>query len=167
MEHCLQLMVADEFIQARRLLQAEAERALQHGNIDLRGAALLRLTVVEIQTGDWPLADQYASECLELARQVDNANAEPIALYGQALVDAHLGRVEGARAAAERGSTLAAAMGDVHFRIMNEWVLGFLELSLGDPARAHQRLGPWSGRCTPLGWGSRPCSRCSPTRSRR
>ena len=68
--------------------------------------------MVEIQTGDWPLADQHANECLELARQVDNSNGEPIALYGRALVDAHLGRVETARAAAERGSTLAAAMGD-------------------------------------------------------
>jgi DNA-binding CsgD family transcriptional regulator len=153
MEHCLQLMVADEFDQARRLLQAEAERALEHGNVDLRGAALLRLTVVEIQTGDWPLADQYASECLELARQVDNSNAEPIALYGRALVDAHLGHVETARAAAERGSTLAAAMGDVHFRIMNEWVLGFLELSLGDPARAHARLVPLVGALHAIGVG--------------
>jgi len=43
------------------------------------------------------------------ARQADNSNAEPVAQYGRALVDAHLGRVGAAGAAAERGSALAAA----------------------------------------------------------
>ncbi len=43
------------------------------------------------------------------ARQADNSNAEPVAQYGRALVDAHLGGVGAARAAAERGSALAAA----------------------------------------------------------
>ena len=52
-------------------------RALEHGNIDARGEALLLLTELEIWTGNWPLADQYASECLELARQVDTSNGEP------------------------------------------------------------------------------------------
>jgi DNA-binding CsgD family transcriptional regulator len=153
MERCLQLVVADEFDQARRLLQAEAARALEHGNVDLRGEALLLLTVVEVQTGDWPRADQYASECLELGREANSSNAEPVALYGRALVDAHLGRVETARAAAEQGSTLADGMGDETFRIMNEWVLGFLELSLGNPAVAHARLSPLVGALHTMGVG--------------
>jgi tetratricopeptide (TPR) repeat protein len=138
----MQLLFTDEFDQARHLLQAEAARALEHGSVDVRGEALLLLTELEIRTGNWPLADQYASECLELARQLDTSNGEPIALYGRALVDAHLGRVEAARAAAERGSALAAPMGDETFRVLNEWVLGFLELPVGDPAGAHARLGP-------------------------
>jgi DNA-binding CsgD family transcriptional regulator len=149
----LQLLLTDEFDQARRLLQAEAARALEHGNVDSRGGALLLLTVLEIRAGDWPLADQYATECLELARQQDSSNAEPVALYGRALVDAHLGRVEAARAAAERGSALAAAMGDETWRVLHEWVLGFLELSLGDPARAHARLGPLVGALHTIGVG--------------
>jgi DNA-binding CsgD family transcriptional regulator len=149
----LQLLLTDEFDQARRLLQAEATRALGHGNVDSRGGALLLLTMLEIRAGDWPLADQYASECLELARQADSSNAEPVGLHARALVDAHLGRVEGARAAAERGSTLAAAMGDETWRVLNEWMLGFLELSLGDPARAHARLGPLVGALHAIGVG--------------
>jgi DNA-binding CsgD family transcriptional regulator len=149
----LQLLLTDEFDQARRLLQAEAARALEHGDVDLRVGALPLLTVLEIRAGDWPLADQYASECLELACQADNANGEPVALYGRALVDAHLGRVEAARAAAERGSTLAAAMGSETWRVQNEWLLGFLELSLGDPAHAHLRLGPLVGALHAIGVG--------------
>jgi DNA-binding CsgD family transcriptional regulator len=149
----LQLLLADEFDQARRLLQAEDERALEHGDVDSRLGALPLLTVLEVRAGDWPLADQYASEHLELARQADNSNGEPVALYGRALVDAHLGRVETARADAEHGSTLAAAMGDETRRVLNDWVLGFLELSLGDPARAHLRLGPLVGALHTIGAG--------------
>jgi DNA-binding CsgD family transcriptional regulator len=149
----LQLLYTDEFDQARQLLRAEDERALEHGDVDSRLGALPLLTVLEIRAGDWPLADQYASEHLELARQADNSNGEPIALYGRALVDAHLGRVESARAAAERSRTLAAATGDETRRVLNEWVLGFLELSLGDPARAHLRLGPLVGALHAIGVG--------------
>jgi DNA-binding CsgD family transcriptional regulator len=149
----LQLLYTDEFDQARRLLQAEDERALEHGDVDSRLGALPLLTVLETRAGDWPLADQYASEHLELARQADNANGEPIALYGRALVDAHLGRVLTARAAAERGRALAAATGDETRRVLNEWVLGFLELSLGDPDRAHLRLGPLVGSLHAIGVG--------------
>jgi tetratricopeptide (TPR) repeat protein len=141
----MQLLFTDEFDQARHLLQAEATRALEHGSVEARGEALLLLIELEIRTGNWPLADQYASECLELARQLNISNAEPATLYVRALVDAHLGRVEAARGAAEQGSALAAAMGDETFRVLNEHVLGFLELSLGDPARAHARLGPLVG----------------------
>jgi tetratricopeptide (TPR) repeat protein len=148
----MQLLFADEFDQARRLLQAEAARALEYGSIDARGEALLLLTELEIRTGNWPLADQYASECLELARQVNTSNGEPAALFARALVDAHLGRVEAARAA-ERGSALAAAMGDETWRVLNEWVLGFLELSLGDATRAYARLGPLVGAVHAIGVG--------------
>jgi DNA-binding CsgD family transcriptional regulator len=147
----MQLLFADEFDQARHLLQAEAARALEHGSVDVRGEALLLLTELEIWIGNWPLADQYASECLALARQVNTSNGEPATLYARALVDAHLGRVQAARAAAERGSALAAGMGDETFRVLNEHVLGFLELSVGDPARAHVRLGPLVGALHPIG----------------
>jgi hypothetical protein len=96
----MQLLFTDEFDQARQLLRAEAARALEHGSIEARGEALVLLSELEIRTGNWPLADQYASECLELARQLNISNAEPATLYVRALVDAYLGRVEAARGAA-------------------------------------------------------------------
>jgi DNA-binding CsgD family transcriptional regulator len=148
-----QLLFADELDQARPLLQAEAAHALERGSIEARGYALRLLTELEIRTGNWPLADQYASEWLELAHQADTSNGEPIALYGRALVDAHLGRVEAARTTAEQGSAHAAAIGDEISRVLNEYVLGFLELSLGDPARVHARLGPLVGALHAMGVG--------------
>jgi DNA-binding CsgD family transcriptional regulator len=149
----LQLLLTDEFDQARRLLQAEAARALEHGSVDARGDTVRLLTELEIRAGNWPLADRYASENLELARQMDISNAEPAALYGRALVDAHQGRVQAARTTAERGSGLAAAMGDEIWRVLNEHVLGFVELSLGDSASAHARLGPLVGALHAMGVG--------------
>ncbi len=149
----MQLLFADEFDHARHLLQGEGARALQRGSVYARGDALLHLTEVEIRTGNWPLADQYASECLELERQADIMNWEPAALYARALVDAHLGRVGTARAAAEQGSARAVAMSDEIWRVQNEYVLGFLELSLGDPAHAHARLGPLVGALHAMGVG--------------
>jgi tetratricopeptide (TPR) repeat protein len=44
-------------------------------------------------------------------------------------------------------------MGDETFRVLNEHVLGFLELSVGDPARAHVRLGPLVGALRAMGVG--------------
>ena len=149
----MQLLFTDELDQARHQLQAEAARALEHGRIEDQAEALLFLTELEIWTGNWPLADQYASESLELARQQDISNGEPASLYARALVDAHLGRVETARGAAEQGSALASAMGDETFRVLNEYILGFLELSLGDPAGAHARLGPLVGALHAMGVG--------------
>jgi DNA-binding CsgD family transcriptional regulator len=149
----VQLLFADEFDQARRLLEGEAARALQQGSVYARCEALLHLTEVEVRAGNWRLADQHAGEWLELARQADITDLEPAALYGRALVDAHLGRVEAARAAAEQGSAHASAMGDESFRVQNEYVLGFLGLSLGDAARAHARLGPLVGALHAMGVG--------------
>jgi len=149
----MQLLFTEELDRARYALQAEAARALEHGRIEDRCEALLFLTELEVWTGNWLLADQYTSEQLELARQVNASNNESAALFARALVDAHLGRVEAARGAAEQGSTLAATMGDETFRVLNEHVLGFLELSLGDATRAYARLGPLVGAVHAIGVG--------------
>ncbi|HZD70635.1 MAG TPA: LuxR C-terminal-related transcriptional regulator [Actinomycetes bacterium] len=84
---------------------------------------------------------------------MDIANTEPAALYARALVDAHLGRIQAAYGAAERGSARATGVGDEVFRVLNEWVLGFLELSAGDPAGAHGRLGSLVGALHAMGVG--------------
>ena len=74
------------------------------------------------------------------------------ALWAKALADAHLGRVEEARAAAERGTALSTEIGEEVYRVLNRFALGFLELSLGDadPADAILRLLP--PRLVELGW---------------
>src|SRR5437773_1410134 len=66
----------------------------------------------------------------------------PQGLYAAALVDAHLGKVDEARTGAERGAAMAAQIGQEFWAIANRRVLGFLELSLGNPARAVEYLHP-------------------------
>jgi DNA-binding CsgD family transcriptional regulator len=73
-------------------------------------------------------------------------------LYSRALVDAHLGRVQKAREATTRGSELAESCGDEVFRLHHLSLLGFLELSVGDPRAADRILRPLAARLDSLGW---------------
>jgi DNA-binding CsgD family transcriptional regulator len=138
----LALTWADDLDEARRLLHLAAGRAAEQGDIHGQGSVLGHLVDLELRAGNWQLADRYAAEAWELARQMDIGNEEPAALWCRALVDAHLGRVEAARAAGQQGSAASSAMGDEIWRPANECVLGFLALSLGDAQAAHARLGP-------------------------
>ena len=73
-------------------------------------------------------------------------------LYASALVDAHLGRIEEARDAATRGIALSERCGDEVFRLQHLSVLGFLELSVGDPEAADRILRPLAARLASAGW---------------
>ncbi|MDQ3647350.1 MAG: helix-turn-helix transcriptional regulator, partial [Actinomycetota bacterium] len=70
---------------------------------------------------------------------------EPIrgcALYARALVEAHLGLVEQARASAHAGLELSEKAGSVVWMMQNQAVLGFVELSMDDALAAHGWLAP-------------------------
>jgi DNA-binding CsgD family transcriptional regulator len=65
-----------------------------------------------------------------------------LALSAKALIDAHLGRAEPARAAAEEGLQLAQRSGLVQASQFNLAALGFLELSLDNPKETNELLWP-------------------------
>ena len=67
-------------------------------------------------------------------------------LYVTARLDAHLGRVQEARDAARRGIALSESCGDEVFLLLHLSVLGFLELSVGDPEAADRILRPLAAR---------------------
>jgi DNA-binding CsgD family transcriptional regulator len=94
--------------------------------------------------GDWPAAARYAAEFSELFEQLGLEHLSPWPLHVMALVDAHLGHVERARAAATRASalTIEVAGEDDELLPQNQGVLGFLELSLGNPTAAVGFLRP-------------------------
>jgi DNA-binding CsgD family transcriptional regulator len=94
--------------------------------------------------GDWPAAARYAAEFSELFEQLGLQHLSPWPLYATSLVDAYLGNVEQARAAATRGVAIALDVeGENGYWLMeNQGVLGFLELSLGNPAAAADYLRP-------------------------
>lgn len=101
---------------------------------------LYHLAELECRAGKWDVAAGYAEESVEAAVQTGMDFYRAMALYARALVDAHRGRAQQARDAAEEGLALAERTGVAITTVLNLGVLGFLELSLGDPERAHGHL---------------------------
>jgi DNA-binding CsgD family transcriptional regulator len=133
----------DRFDQARAILEQARADGLAQGAYPAVGLTSRALTELMCRLGDWPSAARYAAEFSEMFEQLGLDHLSPWPLYATALVDAHLGNVEQARAAATRGIALAVEVRDDGYWLMeNQGVLGFLELSLGNPAAAVDLLRP-------------------------
>src|SRR5262249_34213912 len=128
------------------------DRAVSLGDEGAVSAALLHLAELEFRAGNWPLAARHAVEGFEHAEQMGREQDMSALLYAGALVDAHLGRVEEARGAAERGIALSESCGDEVFRLQHLAVLGFLELSIGHAAAADGILRPLAAHLDSSGW---------------
>ena len=130
------LKYVDDFTGARARLGAALSEARAEGDESSLPNLLMHLAQVECWSGDWPLAARYAEESFELAEQVGQTFGDPPAM--RALVDAHLGNVERARA------TIESRLQGVEEKPMTVPLylraLGFLELSLGDAAAAGRHL---------------------------
>ena len=130
------LKYVDDFTGARARLEAALSQARVEGDESSVPNLLMHLAQVECWSGDWPLAARYAEESFELAEQVGQNFGGPPAM--RALVDAHLGNVERARATVEsrlQGVEEKPMTVPLYLR-----ALGFLELSLGDAAAAGRHL---------------------------
>jgi DNA-binding CsgD family transcriptional regulator len=127
--------------EAKSLFERARADSLEQGVPFSAACADEFLAELECRLGNWRAAELHAAECSELYQQLGMENA-PQGLYASALVDAHLGKVDEARTAAERGAEIAAQRGQEFWAIANRRTLGFLELSLGNPARAVEYLQP-------------------------
>jgi DNA-binding CsgD family transcriptional regulator len=133
----------DRLDQARTILETARADGLAQGAYPAVGFTCRALTELMCRLGDWPAAARYAAEFTELFEQLGLEHSSPWPLYVTSLVDAYLGNVEEARAAATRGIALAVEVRDDGYWLMeNQGVLGFLELSLGNPAAAVGYLQP-------------------------
>ena len=110
------------------------------------------------------MAARYAAGSLSLRAQFGREGAQPIAELPAALIAAHQGRIEDARNRSERALALAEADGIRIAQSGHRWVLGFIELSRGDPATALgylERAGRsatasfFSSLATALSWRTR------------
>ena len=143
----------DRFDQARAILETARADGLAQGAYPAVGFTCRALTELMCRLGDWPSAARYAAEFTELFEQLGLEHISPWPLYVTSLVDAYLGNVEETRAAATRGSALAVEVRDDGYWLMeNQGVLGFLELSLGNPAAAAGYLRPCARRLHQLRW---------------
>jgi DNA-binding CsgD family transcriptional regulator len=109
------------------------------------------LAEVELVRGRWQRAQELAEEALRTTRRL--ASPFPLArgLLATAMVNAHLGNAEAARAAAVELVEAAERSGLVPFVLEGRAVLGFLALSQGDAQTARAELGPVLERLTDLG----------------
>lgn len=150
------LKVDGNFEEARRWLEKTHRAAVEEGDDASLPYVVGHMPQLELWTGNWPEAERYALEHLELSETMGQPDQRRQALYNLSLVHAHQGRVEEALREAQELYVDAERAGD-RWGLGNALsVLGFIELSLGDPAEAaahlerNLELGETMGRTEPL-----------------
>jgi DNA-binding CsgD family transcriptional regulator len=139
--HALMLAWSGELAAAHEQFDAQYREALDRGDEHSLPFVLFPLARGELLSGDWASARRHARECHETTlRNGQVGGQQPYALAIEALVEAHLGLVEPARAKIEQGLALAARLGVQPAGLELLATRGFLELSLGDAAAAERTL---------------------------
>jgi DNA-binding CsgD family transcriptional regulator len=142
--HYLALMLArvDDLSGALDEYEKILRQAREHGDEVSLAWLLGRTAQVECLAGAWEQALYHIGTGEEVLLQAGQPTNLAFLLAVRALVEAHLGRAGSARQAGERALELAAHVDAVLVRSIAASALGFLELSLGRPAVAHDYLGP-------------------------
>lgn len=132
------LMDSGDFAASRPMLEVLVAEAMRLG--DLRAAAAHHFHLAELAAwaGDWLVAIEHADESLSLRQNLDQPSAP---LYVKAMCHACQGRIDEATREAQAGLAEAERADDVVFIMQNLHVLGFVGLSMGDQALAHEHLG--------------------------
>ena len=124
-----------------RVLFAEIRAvATARNDPGLEAGALWFLGFLEWRAGNWDDAELHVSASLELTAQLGRL-LPPLKLPA-AVIAAHRGRIDDARATAQGAIARAEAEGIRIAQSGHGWVLGFVELSLGDAAAALAYLRP-------------------------
>lgn len=145
------LMYTDELDTARPLLEAELGRVESAGEESARIGVFVRLAELELRAGRWTDAMRYANDATTMALQAVIDQEQSVALMIHGLVQAHVGKLDEARRAAESALAITGEMGDEVVALRSMGVLGFVELSRGEPAAALGWLSPAVDRLRALG----------------
>jgi DNA-binding CsgD family transcriptional regulator len=114
--------------------------------------AVSYLCELEVRSGNFERALLLATGMADLLSGPDNLT-NGLVLTRVAWVEAHLGRVEQARAHAEQAMAIAEPIGWQEARMWLLAVLGFIELSLGNAARAAEFIAPAISMARQIGFG--------------
>ncbi len=145
------LVRADRFVEARRLLQRALQAAQEEGDESSLPHLLAHLADLECWAGNWQAAERFAAQSWDAGEQVDHRVWRVTTFYARALIDAHMGRIDAARAEAAEGLSVAAAAGDDWAAMMLHGVLGFAELSAGNLGAAEAGLSAAAGLADRIG----------------
>jgi DNA-binding CsgD family transcriptional regulator len=132
---------ADELEQAAVHSYTEYRKALEAGDEHALANVLQALTDVERLRGNWEAGARFADEMHRASVLTGQEFMRAIALGKLGLVHALMGRAEEARREAREGMALAERVGTIAPTLDCLHVLGFLELSVGNAAKAHDHLG--------------------------
>jgi DNA-binding CsgD family transcriptional regulator len=135
-------LVTDELDTARPLFLDELRRVRDLGDEPGAFHALFRLAELELRAGNWADALGHARESVSLTRQGGIPQEQAATEMMLALVLAHLGSLEEARALGERAYKAASEGGDRPVVVRCGGVLGFVELCAEEPERALEWLEP-------------------------
>lgn len=114
------------------MLQRALQAAQEEGDESSQPILLAYLADLECWAGNWQTAERHAAQGWDVGEQVDHHAWRAATCYARALIDAHLGRIDAARAEAADGlSAAAAAAGDDWAVMLLHAALGFAELSAG------------------------------------
>jgi DNA-binding CsgD family transcriptional regulator len=150
----LRLMWTDRLTEARPHLEKACALASGAGDEVARAALLVHLAQLETRAGDWARARGYADEAMLLADQIGLRQIQSGSRSAAAMVAALCGQVEEARATAEAGLAVSRAAKEVIFEAHNLAVLGYLELSLRNPAAADTHLRRLPDLYARIGYGN-------------
>jgi DNA-binding CsgD family transcriptional regulator len=138
---CMSLWT-DDLDAARSTFHDLEKRCREAGDEGSLAVILFLLAQLECWAGNWSEAGGHADESCTITAWTGQQPYRALALSAKALVEAHRGRAESARAAASKGLELARQSGLVQASQLNLSALGFLELSLGNGDEAHRLLWP-------------------------
>src|SRR4029453_6239178 len=131
-----------EFQAARETLEGVLASLEAHGGETAVAFLLSTLSDLECWAGNLDRAADHAEAGSALAVQTGQELFRAFHLYSRALVDAYRGQIDRARSLAEEGLAIARRGGLMPAIQFNASVLAFVDLSLGDHAAVHARLGP-------------------------
>jgi len=131
----------DDLRTAKTQFESLYRESLERGDESTIPLALAHLSAIECAVGDWRAAARWADASYESSVLTGQLPHQAYALAARALVDAHLGLTEQARAGANEALRLGRESGS-YGSVTSRAALGLLALSLERPQEAHEALGP-------------------------
>lgn len=138
-------LIDDDLGTAQRLTES-AERQAASRSESWRAVILDTLAEIEVRHGDVERALAHSREAQEIGRYWGVGHAEAATLASGALVQAIAGNVADARRDAKSAIALMQPAGYDNIVQLAERALGFLEMSVGNPAAADAVLAPLLAR---------------------
>ncbi len=129
-----QLCWSADLDRARSLLQEVLPVVRARNDPAGEAEALWYLSLLETRAANWDEAERYTADSLDLRTQL--GRVIPPHHFPAAIIAAHRGRIDEARARSQSALAHAEAEGIGIGTSGHSWVLGFVELSTGDPAAA-------------------------------